>query len=142
VWLDRVAAGGMLWIAIAGLLSARRRDPGPAIATARAAWTASLIAHLLARVVDRRRPLASRLVTARVTRASSPSFPSRHAATAFAGATSVGLHERRLLAPLLAVATAAASSRVYRRLHHASDAVAGGALGAAVTAADMARTAR
>ena len=140
-YLDHAATGGLLWVALAAAVAARRRDPKPLITTARETWTASLVAHVLARMIGRQRPMLRRLARGSF-RTSSPSFPSRHAATAFAGATSLGLQERRLFAPLLALAATVAASRVYRGLHYPSDAVAGAALGTALTAADNARTTR
>jgi undecaprenyl-diphosphatase len=76
----------------------------------------------------------------RLTEPSSPSFPSRHAATAFAGATTLGLRERELLPALVALAAAVAGSRVYLGLHYRSDVAAGAAVGTAVTAADRLRS--
>jgi undecaprenyl-diphosphatase len=55
------------------------------------------------------------------------SFPSGHAAAGFCAATVLGPN-----AGWYALATAVASSRVYVRLHHASDVVAGAALGLAL----------
>lgn len=57
------------------------------------------------------------------------SFPSGHATAAFCAATLLGG------GPWYAVATAVAATRVYVRLHHASDVAAGAALGLALGAA-------
>jgi undecaprenyl-diphosphatase len=62
------------------------------------------------------------------------SFPSGHASAAFVAAAL--LSEGSKAAPIYYVAAAAvASSRVYVRIHHASDVIAGAALGVALGAA-------
>ena len=55
------------------------------------------------------------------------SFPSGHATAAFTAAMILGDSRRR--APWYALAAVVASSRVYVRMHHASDVVGGAALG-------------
>jgi undecaprenyl-diphosphatase len=79
-------------------------------------------------VWESERPRPHRLRTPR-----SSSFPSGHASSAF---TALGvLAPRDPLAPAyLAVAVVVASSRVYVRIHHASDVLAGAALGVALGA--------
>jgi membrane-associated phospholipid phosphatase len=61
------------------------------------------------------------------------SFPSGHAASAFMCAGI--LATRRTAAPWFALAGLIAASRVYVRMHHASDVVAGAALGLALVPA-------
>lgn len=58
------------------------------------------------------------------------SFPSGHAATAFMCA--VVLSNRRTAPAWLSLAALVAASRVYVRMHHASDVLAGAALGVAL----------
>jgi diacylglycerol kinase family enzyme/membrane-associated phospholipid phosphatase len=62
----------------------------------------------------------------------STSFPSGHAASAFAFATAVGLEQRRARGPLLALAGAVAYSRVYTGVHYPGDVLVGAAFGSAV----------
>jgi undecaprenyl-diphosphatase len=78
-------------------------------------------------IVRRRRPRRDERLTATH---SELSYPSAHAATSVAGA--VRLSETMPPAPLWALAAALAGSRLYLRVHHPSDTVAGAALGAAV----------
>ena len=59
------------------------------------------------------------------------SFPSGHAAAAFAFAAGAGLESPTLLAPLALLATGIAYSRVHSRVHFVSDVLAGSAIGVA-----------
>ncbi len=76
----------------------------------------------------RTRPIWDQPRAFRIRRPRSSSFPSGHASSAF---TAAGvLSERDPLAPLYyGVAAVVATSRVYVRIHHASDVVAGVATG-------------
>lgn len=58
------------------------------------------------------------------------SFPSGHAATSFAVATSLTLSDGRWAAPSLAWATAVSVSRVWHGVHYPSDVLVGAAVGA------------
>jgi undecaprenyl-diphosphatase len=60
------------------------------------------------------------------------SFPSMHAALAFAAATSIVLHRRSLGWLALAIAALVAIARVYLGVHYWSDVIAGAILGSAV----------
>jgi membrane-associated phospholipid phosphatase len=62
----------------------------------------------------------------------STSFPSGHAATAFAAAVAVGVLYPRARKPLLALAALVALSRVYLGVHFVTDIVVGSALGIAI----------
>jgi undecaprenyl-diphosphatase len=62
----------------------------------------------------------------------SASFPSGHAATAFAAAVAVALVYPRLGRPLLALAVVIAVSRVYLGVHYVLDVAVGTLLGIAV----------
>jgi membrane-associated phospholipid phosphatase len=99
--------------------------------------TAELGARALKELVDRDRPTA-RFPTPEplVHVPHSSSFPSAHAATAFACATTLaGGASRRLAALLYLLATAIAYSRVYVGVHYPLDVLAGAALGVLVAVA-------
>ena len=110
---------GAVWFVIAAV--ARRRD------AARAVAIAYVVNQAIKVVVRRRRP-------SRETRLahtfSDLSYPSAHAATSVAGARR--LSETLPAAPLWLLAAALAGSRLYLRVHHPSDTLAGAALGGAV----------
>ena len=85
---------------------------------------------------DRARPPVSGIDAVGVIPASA-SFPSGHAATAFAAAVAVGAFYPRLRRPLLGLAAVVALSRVYLGVHYASDVLAGTALGVALGLASV-----
>jgi undecaprenyl-diphosphatase len=82
-------------------------------------------------ILGRPRPEDVRLI---LRQPASPSFPSGHAAAAFAWAVLVGLQRRRWPWRCLAVATAIALSRVSLGHHYPADTVGGAILGAGVAA--------
>jgi len=113
--------------------ASRRRLPVAALAAAGAATLAELSSVLIKSLTERARPpLADPGVQALVSLPDSTSFPSGHAATAFAAATAVGAFHPRLRAPLLALAALVALSRVYLGVHFWSDVLVGSLLGAAI----------
>jgi undecaprenyl-diphosphatase len=113
--------------------ASRRRLPIVALAAAGAATLAELSSVLLKDLTERARPpLADPGIQALVSLPDSTSFPSGHAATAFAAATAVGVFHPRLRAPLLVLAALVALSRVYLGVHFWSDVLVGSVLGAAI----------
>ena len=113
--------------------AARRRLPTAALAAAGAAAVAEGLTVLLKHLTERSRPpLADPSIHALVSLPQSTSFPSGHAATAFAAATAVGALHPRIRAPLMALAGMVALSRVYLGVHFWSDVLVGTLLGVAI----------
>jgi undecaprenyl-diphosphatase len=111
----------------------RRCFPRAAMAATLAITTAALLVTLLKDAFDRSRPPVadSGLDPVGVVPASS-SFPSGHAATAFAAAVAIALVYPRLGRPLLVLAAVIAISRIYLGVHYVLDVAAGMLLGIAV----------
>lgn len=143
--LDRVfcsasAAGdhGLVWLALAAIraLTPRSRDPHAGRAAARLgagiAIESVLVNGLVKALFGRRRPhRGEHPRPLPVRQPLTSSFPSGHASAAFFGAILLGERDRRW--PVYwAVALTVAASRVYVRMHHASDVVAGALVGVAL----------
>lgn len=114
-----------------GDASCRRRLPRAAAAALGAVAVSALLVTLFKETFDRARPPFAGIEAVGIVPASA-SFPSGHAATAFAAAVAVGLVHPRLRRPLLALAVLVALSRVYLGVHYVLDVLAGAALGAGV----------
>jgi membrane-associated phospholipid phosphatase len=111
----------------------RRKLPAAAVAALSAAALAGLTVSILKSVFDRARPpLVDPGLDPVGAVPASASFPSGHAATAFAAAVAVGLVFPRLRKPLLLLAAVSAVSRVYLGVHFATDVLVGSLLGAAI----------
>jgi undecaprenyl-diphosphatase len=92
----------------------------------------SVIVLTLRRLVPRARPFAAGDARALVPREAGPSFPSRHVASAVCMTVLVSSVAPRRGALMGLIAVAMALARVACGLHYPSDALAGGAIGAAV----------
>jgi membrane-associated phospholipid phosphatase len=111
----------------------KRLLPAAAVCAAAAGAAAELLTFGIKLLTDRSRPpVADPSVQALVGLPDSTSFPSGHAAAAFAAATAVGMFHPRLRAPLYALAAMVALSRVYLGVHFWSDVLVGTLLGVAV----------
>lgn len=111
----------------------RRFAPTCALSASVAAGVAALSVALLKEITDRARPpVAESSLQPLIGIPESTSFPSGHAATAFAAATAVAIVYPRLRAPLLAVAALVALSRVYLGVHYWSDVLVGSLFGVAI----------
>jgi undecaprenyl-diphosphatase len=135
--LSAIGYGGLVWIALATVLSfvGRRSILLPTALTAGSVWAADLVAAILKNVIDRPRPPS-------VVPESDPllggtlgsSLPSGHAATSFAGATVLAYLFPRALPWLVILAFAIGFSRVYVGVHYPSDVLIGAVVGASVGA--------
>ena len=108
----------------------RRRLPGALLSGLLAVGLAAGLTSVFKDLFERVRPaLANPQIEALVATPGSPSFPSGHAATAFAAAIAVGAFYPRLRWPLLGMATLVGLSRIYLGVHYSLDVLAGAALG-------------
>jgi undecaprenyl-diphosphatase len=130
----------MLLVALTLLLPWRLRREGrragAVLGTASAAL-ALLVAQPISHAVARMRPYVTHPghVHLLIARSQDFSFPSDHAAGAFALAVGIWLYDRTLGAALLVLATVLALSRVVAGTHYPGDVLAGAVLGAAVAGA-------
>ena len=130
--LSSAADHGMLWHGLGAARALRRRDARFAAKFSAALGVESLITNgMVKSLFNRVRPeehfTHDDPLPYNMRRPITSSFPSGHAATAFTAA--LVLSRRRNAPAYLLLASLVASSRVYVRMHHASDVVAGAALG-------------
>jgi undecaprenyl-diphosphatase len=126
---------GPLFVAVAagGDLRSRRFLPCDALFAAAAAALGAAAAWALKLLFERERPaLVDPGLEPLVATPSSASFPSGHAATAFAAAALVATLQPRLRVPVYGVAVLVALSRVYLGVHFPLDVVFGAVLGTAI----------
>ena len=140
--LTRAADHSKLWFAIAATL-ALLGGPGGRLAARKGLVSlgiASAFANLVAKPLSaRRRPTrkeAEELASRHVQMPRSSSFPSGHAASAFAFATGAANAQPLVSAPLRALATLVGYSRVHTGVHYPADVLAGAFIG--VSAAELA----
>jgi undecaprenyl-diphosphatase len=140
--LDRVmytissaADHSLLWFAIGGTRALRRNDLRFALRFAIAIGLESAVTNGAVKLLFRRvRPeheIDTGPLPYGMRRPITSSFPSGHATAAFTAA-SILAHTGRGDAGWYALATVVAGSRVYVKMHHASDVLAGAALGLAM----------
>jgi undecaprenyl-diphosphatase len=89
-----------------------------------------LVNQGIKRLVNRPRPRPTEPRPHELRKPLTSSFPSGHASAAFTAAGVLGAHDPDLRPAFYAIATIVATSRVHVQIHHASDVIAGAALGA------------
>lgn len=135
--LSSAADHGLLWIFVGAARAAREGDPAAALRLGAALGVESALTNGPIKAMFRRvRPTDDRPPEGPLPygmhRPISSSFPSGHAASAF---TAAMLLADTPGAPVwFALAATISASRVYTRMHHASDVLAGAALGLALGA--------
>jgi undecaprenyl-diphosphatase len=113
----------------------RGRAPVAFLAAIAATLSASFVVSPLKDLFDRHRPPESDPgVGSLVPVPDNASFPSGHAATAFAAATAIAILSPRMRPYALCLAAAVALSRIYLRVHFPLDVLAGGLIGAGLGA--------
>ena len=136
VRLSDAANGSHLWLVTAGAVALvagprGRRAASEAVASIALASAVSNLA--LKSITRRRRPQAVNgqvVPSRRVRTPTSPSFPSGHAASAFAFASTMGEEVPATWGPLHLAASLVAYARVHTGVHYPSDVVAGALIGA------------
>jgi len=134
VGLSKVGYFGTIWIVLSAAISlvTRRNISFPVLLTAGSVWTADLLTLAIKAGVERQRPSLTVPQADPLMGAGGWSFPSGHAATAFAGAVSLTYLWRRGAPLFFLLAAAIAFSRVYVGVHYPGDVLAGAALGTVV----------
>ena len=124
-----------IWIGTAGLLALGGGSSGRRAAfdgLTSIAVTSVVVNAALKPLGRRRRPERGPRVARHVRMPRSRSFPSGHAASAFAFATGAAATQPRLALPLRALATVVAYSRVHTGVHFPGDVLVGSLLGVAL----------
>lgn len=132
--LSSAADHALLWMAIGAVRAARRRDPATGVRFVAALGAESALTNGLIKLAFRRiRPASAPPgpLPYGLRRPRTSAFPSGHATSAFMAATLLSDGTRAAPA-YFTLATLVAASRVYVRMHHASDTVAGAVLGLAL----------
>ncbi len=137
--VSTAADHGLLWFAVAAVLSGRRGAFRKGafrglLAIAGSSFTANAV---LKPLLPRRRPAAAELPAYQTipNPPTSSSFPSGHSASAAAFATAVALESPRMGLAIAPLAAAVGYSRVHVGVHWASDVAVGAALGSGIALA-------
>ena len=134
--ISHAANYSRLWLGAAALIALGDGDRGRRAAfdgLVSIAVTSAVVNAAMKPVGRRRRPERGPLLARHVRMPRSRSFPSGHAASAFAFATGVGATEPRLALPLRALALTVAYSRVHTGVHFPGDVLVGALIGVSVS---------
>ncbi len=133
---SRVGDFSLIWHVVSILRGIRKRRPDQIVALAVALGAESLIVNQgIKRLFRRARPTTSGDPRFPVRRPSTSAFPSGHASSAAFAATVLSAWDGRRSRPLWwGLAAIVGTSRAYVRIHHASDVIAGGVVGAGLGA--------
>jgi undecaprenyl-diphosphatase len=120
---------GLVWLVVAAALAVLRRRPSLFAVVLLAVVAADLAADVGKYFVHRHRPFEHQLGPSLETH----SFPSGHAASAFAGAVALSAYAPRGRPVFYALAALIAFSRLYNGVHYPTDVIAGALVGATVS---------
>jgi len=135
VRISRAADHSKIWLSVSVLLAATGGRPRQAalVGVAAVAATSAVVNAAAKPLVRRERPSRIDSVRTHVVRMpTSASYPSGHAASAFAFSSAVGGELPQLDTLLRLAATVVAYSRVHTGVHYPGDVVAGAVIGAGV----------
>jgi membrane-associated phospholipid phosphatase len=133
--LSRAADHSVLWLVVSAGMCLFPGGPrrNALVGVAAVAVTSAAVNLAVKPVVRRERPLRHETVRTHVVRMPlSASYPSGHAASAFAFSTAVGAGVPRMDSALRLMAVAVAYSRVHTGVHYPGDVVAGAVVGAGI----------
>ena len=123
--------GGIFWIALAAVLLCVRRTRRLGLCVALALIFDVLLCNVCIKpLVDRIRPYTVRDMVLLIRAPADASFPSGHAAAAFAVSSALAWKRSRLAIPAVILAALICFSRLYLYVHYPTDVFAGVALGA------------
>jgi undecaprenyl-diphosphatase len=132
--LSYSATAGMIWLFLGALIMWKGRRTDGASMMLSVVLALCICDLVLKPVIDRDRPFEVLDLDVLMSLPTTSSFPSGHTASAFAGAVSVLMIDRRWGIAALAYAALIGLSRVYACVHWPTDVVAGAFIGAAVAA--------
>jgi membrane-associated phospholipid phosphatase len=132
--LSNAANGSRLWMAIFGGKRGRRAALEGVVAIGVTSASVSLLAKSVATRPRPDRTDPRRFVTREIEMPASSSFPSGHAASAFAFSYAVGRHLPILAIPIRLLAGAVAYSRVHLGVHYPGDVAVGSIVGSGAAA--------
>jgi len=140
LWLSLGANMSRIWFAAAAVLfkfGGRSGKRAGIRGLASIGATSAIVNFLIKPLVKRKRPSRDRIPAARqlVREPLSTSFPSGHAASAFAFVSGVALESRRAGALLAPIAAAVAYSRAFNGVHYPLDVASGAVIGSAIATA-------